>query len=222
MNNHTVFIQTEGGSTLVYASKQTCFCYKVICSEPLKKQAKQYTQGEELINFLLDKGVSVYFSHISNSTYANNLNLIDSDLPLILAECFLAYYRTKKANLPDLLTYLDRTNPCHFPTNHGISFYSFKLKKLLLESAKGMKPCSRWSGTHDPKGGYVIASEFGETPYHILQKNIFINHLLERTRLDLPPSSINNHGFIYDIQGETYINLNLQIRFKKQFRLNSK
>ncbi len=208
--------QLGGASTLVNASKTTNFRYKVNCSDEVAEQAQSVNRGKETVRFLKDHGAEIQFSEVLNETYRNNLRLIDADLSLILGECLLEYYSSTGSLLTSVLAALDESNPCRFPSDQGTSFYDYKLKKYLTESALGMMPGTSWIGKHDATGGYIVVKESGELlSYHLLRKNLFEDYLIENTRFET--ASTTRHvfgGLIKDANGY-FIDLNLQIRFLK-------
>ena len=79
-----------------------------------------------------------------------------------------------------------------------------------------MMPAKVWNGLYDATGGCLVVKDNGEIlSYHIYNKNKFENYLYHNTKLDTASSSRHNFGKIYKENGEYYIKLNLQIRFKK-------
>lgn len=208
--------QLGGASTLVNPSKTTNIQFQVKCDDSLYNQAKKIDKGKDTVKFLYENNAPIKFKKIKSPTFSNNLRLLDADLQQILGECLLAYYSSNGSSLVKTLANISSQNPCGFPDNHGVSFYSYKLKKYLTESALGMMPASCWHGKHDATGGYIVVKESGELlSYHLLRKNLFEDYLLENTKFDTPSTSRYDFGYIYKDQGLFYIDLNLQIRFKK-------
>jgi hypothetical protein len=208
--------QLGGASTLVNASNTTRFRYRVSCSDEVAQQSQSIKRGKDTVRFLKGQGAEIQFSEVLNETYRNNLRLIDADLSLILGECLLEYYSSTGSLLTSVLTALDASNPCDFPNDQGTSFYDYKLKKYLTESALGMMPGTSWIGKHDATGGYIVVKESGELlSYHLLRKNLFEDYLLENTRFETASTTRHDFGGLSRDADGYFIDLNLQIRFLK-------
>ncbi|MCF6312549.1 MAG: HpaII family restriction endonuclease [Verrucomicrobiales bacterium] len=158
--------------------------------------------------------MNLQFDRVIGATYRNNLLLLDADLSRILSECLFLYYSGEGAQLRKLVTQLEKSNPLQYPDTATFPYYSFKLKKFLLETALGMVPKTPWTGVYDATGGYIIVKKDGELiSYHLLRKNYFEDYLLNFTKLDSPSTSRHQYGEIYFENNQAYFNLNLQIRF---------
>jgi hypothetical protein len=159
----------------------------------------------------------VKFKGIQSATLQLNFQLIDSDLPQILAELLLLKYSTPGlALLAPTLRQLTINNPLNFDMSQGHPFYEYKIKNFLTDSALGMTPATMWTGQYDATGGIIIVKENGELVcYHIYNRNEFQNYLLNNTRLEQASLSRYNFGDIYCESGRTFIKLNLQVRFNQ-------
>ena len=161
------------------------------------------------------KGFDVKFRNIQSATVQLNLQLIDSDLPQILAELLLLKYSTPGlALLRPTLTQLTNNNPINFDLSQVHHFYEYKIKNFLTESALRMTPSKVWTGHYDTTSGIVIVKENGELVcYHIYNRYEFQNYLLNNTRLGQASTSRYKFGEIYSEGGRTFMKLNLQVRF---------
>lgn len=160
-------------------------------------------------------GHSLEYIDMANDMFKTNLQLIDSNLPLIMGEIVLDYFKSNRTSLIDLVANLESINPCNFNNNYNHSFYKYKVKNLLTDSALGMTPSSMWGGHYDATGGYIVVKEDGELVcYHVYNRNEFQNYLLNNTALDSPSSSRHDYGMLYKENQDVFLKLNLQIRFK--------
>ena len=114
----------------------------------------------------------------------------------------------------DIVQSLALKNPINYPRGKW-SYYSFKLKKFLVESALGMMPSKTWSRIYSATGGYIVVKSDGEiVSYHLIRKNLFEDYLLANVQLDTPSSGRHTFGEVYyDENGQAFFNLNLQVRF---------
>lgn len=90
------------------------------------------------------------------------------------------------------------------------------LKVLLLDAALGMTPAKEWTGQYDANGGYLVVKRDGDIVcYHFYNRNDVEDYLYNNTRFERASRSRYCFGSLYNEDGEVYIKLNLQIRFKK-------
>lgn len=163
-----------------------------------------------------DVGHTLSFSGIQNSSFEANLRVIDSKLPEILAQMLLYRYRTGCPHLKEMSKKFDVENPLNFPGSEERNFYSYKIKKLLVDSALGMRPSEPWHGRYDATGGYIIVKEDGDAVcYHIYNMNEFSDYLLNNTKFETPSTDRYKFGDYYKENEAVYLKLNLQIRFVK-------
>jgi hypothetical protein len=161
------------------------------------------------------RGYQIKFRNIQSATLQLNLQLIDSDLPQIIAELLLLKYSTPGlALLASSLAQLTMNNPLNFDLSQGHPFYEYKIKNFLTDSALGMTPARMWTGQYDATGGIIIVKGSGELVcYHIYNRNEFQSYLLNNTRLEQASTTRYNFGDVYLENGQPYIKLNLQVRF---------
>ena len=77
-----------------------------------------------------------------------------------------------------------------------------------------MRPGTKWDGKDEANGGYITVTKQGDVvAYHIYNRNYFEEYLLNNTKYETPSTSRHKFGSIYEINGEKYLNLNLQVRF---------
>jgi len=168
------------------------------------------------IEALKREGCSLNFDSIQSSILQSNLQLIDGDLPKILASLLrLKYSSLDSPDLPQLLTLLKHENPLAFDLTQGHQMYEHKLKSFFTDSALGMMPSAVWSGRYSATGGIIIVKKDGSVLcYHIYNRSEFQDYLLENTRLEQASTRRYNFGSFYRENGKVFIKLNLQVRFR--------
>lgn len=208
-----------GNSTLFNPGNTTNFIYEVIGKKNLNiNEINAIVSAPKIskrIFEIIKRGFHLKFIDIQSKTLKLNLQLIDSDLPEILAELLLTKYSNSGiALLNPLLQQLKIANPLGFDLSQGHPFYEYKIKNFLTDSALGMTPATLWTGLYDATGGIIIVKENGDLVcYHIYNRNEFQNYLLNNTRLEQASTTRYNFGDLYIDNGRVYIKLNLQIRF---------
>ncbi len=212
--------QLGSPSSLVNASqKNTNFRYRIngnISAEQIAtiNSIKTRRKVKDRIEKLEEIGAKLEFESALGDVYTDNLLLIDRDIAKILSECLLHHYSGINSSMKVMCDILDKENPLGYPLRKCNSFYEFKLKRYLSESALGMIPASEWSGKHHATGGYIVVKSDGELiSYHLLRKNLFEDYLLNNTKFESPSTSRHDYGKIYKDNDNVFINLNLQIRF---------
>ena len=111
----------------------------------------------------------------------------------------------------EMIKKLEEENPFKYG---NINAYSYKFKKFLTSVALGMTPATEWQGIDEANGGYITVTKQGDVvAYHIYNRNYFEEYLLNNTKYETPSTSRHKFGSIYEINGEKYLNLNLQVRF---------
>jgi len=180
---------------------------------------------------LADLNYPVIFDSIQSQNLELNLTMVDSKLPSILSYILYYKFRYSISNVIDLITKLNEENPLDYNMSLGHPFYEFKIKNLLSDYALGMTPESVWTGQYDATGGIIIVKSDGDVLcYHICDKNKFQDYLINHTKLEQASTSENKEnpghpstsksakpfkfGWVSEENGEYFIKLNLQIRFK--------
>ena len=145
-----------------------------------------------------------------------NLQVIDSQFPIIASELIRYFYEFGISKISDLILKITDNNPCEFNQNNSHKFYKIKIKNFLINVALGMTLSKVWDDQFDATGGYIIVKENGDVLcYHVYNRDQFGDYLLNNTKLDTASTSRHNFGNIYKENGKFFMNLNFQIRFIK-------
>lgn len=209
-------------STLLNAGKTTNFIFKINGVDlsqadiVLINSIETRSKIKDRIDFVKNYGGNFSFIGTEQQIFSNNLILIDSLLPRIVANMLFDFYTSNNSKVLDLISRVEQTNPLNFDITNQHKFYSYKTKRFLTDVALGMTPSKVWNGEYDATGGYLIVKEDGEILcYHIYNKNEFENYLINNTKLETASSGRHGFGVIYEKDGELFFKLNLQIRFIK-------
>ena len=212
-------IKSELGNapTLLNAGKTTNFIYKVTSTNPkvieevndiYNSKGKIDVKGR--IRHINNTG-KVEYCDMENTVFKDNIILIDSLMDKMIAETLLYFYRDGIIECKQMVQKLETENPFDYGNSNA---YSYKFKKFFAAVALGMRPGTKWDGKDEANGGYIIVTKKGDVvAYHIYNRNYFEEYLLNNTKYEIPSTSRHNFGSIYEINGEKYLNLNLQVRF---------
>lgn len=217
-------IKSELGKspTLLNAGRTTNFIYSIknaytgfvneINSIYTIRKEKQHIDVKGRLKMIYEKDGILEYAGMENETFKKNLELIDSNMDKIIAETILYFYRDGISNCIDMVKKLEDENPMNYENKNA---YRYKFKKFLTAVALGMKPATEWDGIDDATGGYIIVTKDGNVlAYHIYNRNSFEEYLLQNTKYETSSTSKHEFGKAYSTDGEDFIKINLQVRFK--------
>lgn len=214
--------------TLFNASTATNFLFKIenitddevdylnSINKDSHKQWRKIRFGK-IFEGLLNKKYKVSFVEEKDKPLYQNLRLIDSSLPEILAfMLFYFYSHDGVASVSDLTKYLIRYNPLELDDSEKAIFYMKKVSEFLEAVTFGMMPGEKWDGTHEITGGLLTVRKDGDIVcHHIYYDNAALkNFLFKHSKFESPSGSRHKYGDIFKENGEVFFKLNLQVRFK--------
>jgi type II restriction enzyme len=209
-----------GDSTLLNAGKPTNFIFEVknciFSKNDIEKinNIESRSKIKDRLHQIIYYGGKLKFLTLEKDVFKNNLILIDSLLPNILAEIVYSFYTSKHTTIKDLVEEITHNNPLKYDTKFSHAFYEYKIKRFLTDVALGMTPGKVWLGKYDATGGYLVVKENGDVLcYHIYNRNNFEDYLLNNTKLETASSTRHEFGKIFEKDEVLYFKLNLQIRF---------
>lgn len=208
--------QIGAPSTLMNASNSTNLVFKITgINDEIMHDINNIQTKRKIIdrfNKLFSIADKVEFFDVKSPVFRDNLEMIDSRMPEILAYAMIYRYRDNVKQYSDIVDLLCENNPLNY---HNKEIYRYKFKKLLCASALGMLPASQWNGIDEANGGYIIVKANGDIlAYYLHNRNAFEDYLLYSTYLET--GSTKKHGFaeVYKNGEDYFINMNVQIRFK--------
>ena len=217
-------IKSELGpySTVLNAGKTANFIYKIVHNNPdLIREAnelykvsrgKNHTDVRGIINKIIKESGTLEYRKMNNQIFEDNLVLIDSNMDKIIAETLLYFYKDGISNCNEMVEKLEHENPLNYG---NVNAYRYKFKKFLAAVALGMKPATVWDGLDEAKGGYIVVTKEGNVlAYHIYNRNYFEEYLLSNTKYETASTSRHDFGEVYSENGEDFIKLNLQVKFR--------
>lgn len=217
-------MKSELGSapTLLNAGKTTNFIYKILHNYPdLMIEAneiykvsggKNHIDVSGRINKIIEENGTLEYRKMNNQIFEDNLVLIDSNMDKIIAETLLYFYKDGISNCNEMVEKLEQENPMNYG---NVNAYKYKFKKFLTAVALGMKPATVWDGLDEATGGYIVVTKEGNVlAYHIYNRNYFEEYLLSNTKYETASTSRHDFGEVYSENGEDFMKLNLQVRFR--------
>lgn len=209
-----------GDSTLLNAGKTTNFIYQIKGFKGSNSDVNRInaidtrSKIKDRLDEIKKLGGELIFISLEQDIFKNNLVLIDSLLPNILAEVIKQFFTSNLSTISALSKEISAKNPLDYDIQFSHSFYEYKIKRFLTDVALGMMPSKVWGGIYDATGGYLIVKEDGEILcYHIYNRNQFEDYLFYNTKLETASSSRHEFGKVIAQNGNLFFRLNLQIRF---------
>ena len=222
---HTNYIRNVGFSikseignapTLLNAGLTTNFIYKVTGIS--SAQANEInaidtrTKIKDKMSKIAEYGGNIGYCGMNHDGFKRNLIMVDSSMPEIIGNMLLYFYTEDVEECDKLVDMLGDRDPLGYG---DAMMYTYKFKKFLCSCALGMKPAKPWDGLDEANGGYIIVKADGEIlAYHIYNRNFFEQYLLDNTILERASTSRHDYMSLYEENGEMFIKLNLQIRFR--------
>jgi len=212
--------QLGNPSTLLNPCKATNILYKIDGSSLSDEQIANINgiAGHlPRMKAIYEAGYKLVYADIEHSTFKNNLLFLDSSLPQFIADCLaIDSLPHSSSDISFAVNEVAKNNPLNFKGNNVLSFYEHKMKVLLLDAALGMTPAKEWDGRYDANGGYLVVRQDGEIVcYHFYNRNDVEDYLYSNTRFERASRSRYHFGKLFKKDdGNVYIKLNLQIRFK--------
>lgn len=206
--------QLGGLSTLLNASQATNFIYEVQGFNGDIDQVnsiKTSSKVMERIKAIERAGGRLIYSDTNNEIFRQNLRLVDTMLPDILAHMVLDYFSTSgTAVLSKVASRVANRLP--FDTNN--LEVSSKIKQFLNHIALGMVPKKPWDGT-SIAGGCIFVKVNGKlVVYTLYDMDKFNDYLINNTKFDTASTTRHRFGYLYrDASGKLYFDLNTNIRF---------
>lgn len=185
-----------------------------------RSRGKDFPGPMKLLPALKDRGFRVQFEKVVDSTFEQNLKMIDTAFPVMLAAVLVHAYAEEETNFERLLGSESLT--AQLASQLGLSrsavgkVLRHKIKDLLRQSALGMNPGTEWDGEVQAHGGWIVVKETGEVVcFHIVNDDDFREYLIRSCKVETPSMSRHQAGYAYADEngGEPRLRLSLQIRF---------
>lgn len=201
---------------LINASEATNFIFEIENFDDNKMNiTNAICTGNKIIDrisFINNHSGGLKYVSTLRPTTKSNLVVVDSLMPQLLGQGLKIHYTQNINSCSDVCIILEETDPLGY--DHA-GTYKYKFKKLLSACALGLKLGQSWDGIEEANGGYIVVKNDGEVlAYHIYNRDIFENFLLQNTKFERGSTSKHNYCYVYKENDKYYIRLNLAIRFK--------
>lgn len=230
-------VKSEIGAppTLLNASEPTNIIYRVKGLSKVKADAINAVSGPRKImdrcKAILENATSIEYEAYHSPVFADNLEVVDSALPKMLADLVKVHYfrqilaprsarRTGAFRDADKLSgaveLLSRSEP--YASKARKNFCEIKIRRFLRSCALGLMPSEVWNGKDDASGGYIVVLPDGRlVALYVYNTNLFEKYLYESTIFERASTTRHNYMILYPAgeTGDYFLKLNLQIRFNR-------
>jgi len=214
LGSDPTFFNASQGSNIVFRIKGIDLKDNHIQEINKMKNNRGKTDVKGRINWITSNGGQLEFVNLDKKIFYNNLVFIDKDLPQIIAEIVLEYYKGKVNSLDQLINIVRKKNPCNFELNTNQKFYENKIKRFLTHAYLGMTASKIWKEAISSENGIIIVEKDGNIScYHGFLRSDFQDYIFYNSRIDTPDSKRNKYAVVYQNNSESFIKLNFQIRW---------
>lgn len=200
--------------TLLNASGNTNFIFKV------KHLNKSYideinsidtsTKLKDRIQKIEELGGIFEYIGAEKDTMEFNLKMVDSEMPKIIGQILLCFYKERTSSLVAISNKLIGESK---DEDYKILLIT-KIKKLLVDVLLGFFAGTKWNGSYESNGTIVMKNNGDCVGFHIIELDNLKNYLFENIKLDTPSTTRHRFGKLYlEKNGDLYFKLNLQLRF---------
>jgi type II restriction enzyme len=220
-DNFSFSIKSKLGQspTIFNAGKKTVFIYRIESNNNLDiPKLKELESATKILRTIRGQ-CQIVFDELKTREFTNtfyrNLILIDDSMPIIVANLLLnAYSGENNKSIIELHKKMTKDNPCGYELQNVGEIYERKIKNFLTDITLGLKASEDWKKDNTPNGFLVVTRNGEVLSYYLLDRKTFEDCLFTQTKLDVPSRTRHDYGTIYQEEGNYYIKLCLQVRFR--------
>lgn len=207
--------------TLVNASKATRLRYRLSESLPqdvietfntLRKNNKTDWDGK--FRILSEYRIELDFVGCTESIYEENLSLVDTQFPRVLAQMVLNYYKNRRLKkFTSAVEQLAADNPISLSVSNKNLIYETLVKRFLHQHVLGMNAKTSWDGNYSVTGGCIVVKSDGNLVcFYTYNFNKLDDFLFRSAAFDTPSAKKHEFGTIERVGNDLFLNLNFQVR----------
>ncbi|MFV0288104.1 MAG: HpaII family restriction endonuclease [Mycoplasmatales bacterium] len=191
--------------TLINSSKHTNIKYELKnCTYELMDIINNISSRRKLMDryiFCKENNIEIVYDSVISETFLENLKMVDTTFPQILAYKLLDSYNDKTKNFIDLIT--------------G-KLEIFQFMKFIEYFGLSAFPSKEWDGKIVVNGGFIEVEK--DLSIKILDlvydKENILNNMFENLKFDSPSTTRYNMFEVFKENDSYYITLNVQIRYR--------
>ncbi len=208
--------------TLLNASGNTNFIFKIKGLEKLVGKGNKTiidevnkidtkTKLKDRINKIEELGGTFEYVGAEKDTMDFNLKMIDSQMPQLIGEILLCFYKERVSSMEKITQKIIAKNK---ENKDEEILLKNKIKNLLVSILLGFFAGTKWDGSYQSNGTIIMKNNGDCVGFHIVEMENLKNYLFENIKLDTPSTTRHRFGQLYsEKNGELFFKLNLQLRF---------
>lgn len=207
--------------TLLNASgKNTNFIFEVCgCNEEKCEMINSIIGRKKIIDRIkkiYDENLSLVFVKPEVDNFDYNLRMIDTNMPIILSELILGYYRYGFRSLSENINFCDKMGLIKKKINYSdVNQIKSSVKRMLIAFQFGIFQSKKWDGSYSSNGMIVVKKNGDLIGFHLLYREFIENYIFKNITFEKPSTSRHKYAEIYlDKDNKYKIKLNLQLRYK--------
>ena len=212
--NSEIIFDTNDSKELLASGNQSKFIFEIknIGNKKLKmiEDSFQKYDLKGKSKFITAMIPDIKFKRVTPNLFQNNLTLIDSKLPQLLAEIVLLSLNSSTFRVRDILNEIIKENPMSFTQNERHRFYEYKILQFLSAIVFGLSLNETWTGKAISNSKTVrILTDKNKLVFNFHERRNLNNYLLDNTRIFHRNGGIN----LKANNGSLFLMIELQIGF---------
>ncbi|MBN1803160.1 MAG: HpaII family restriction endonuclease [Candidatus Lokiarchaeota archaeon] len=181
-------------------------------NEELIDEINLLPEIEQRLQKIEQLGGIIKYSDLKDEKFKSNLLMIDTNLPNLIGDILLAYFKGISENINELLEYVKENNPLNICENYLHEFYDNKTKKFLSYIIISEEQNNIVGDFNLNPNRYIVLKndKIGILNAYNLEK--FEDNLLDNAKLS-SDNNLNTFGYIFMFNSLIFINLKLNIDF---------
>jgi hypothetical protein len=212
VNDYSIKSELKGLSSILNASGHTNFKYRI--HAPSFKEIshlnsiRSKSKVKDKFQQLAANNFKVSHDSIISDDFRNNLNRVSKDAELIFSRILLAYFQGKGSRISELVTAI-----CENEAERAVT--EKIVKKVLVEFLLHSSPGDTQREKEHKLGGLLILDSSYELQIVLAgDKTGLADYIYSKAIIDTPSTTRHKFGNIYAEGGNSFVNLNLQVRLK--------
>ena len=169
---------------------------------------------KDRIEKIYQLGGELEFYKIEKDTMRYNLELIDSNMPEIIAKMLIEFFVNRTSSIKKNTKKIICSKSLNTSNSEDLQSLEIKIKRLLVAILLGFFADKKWDGRYNTKGIIVVKNDGEQVAFHTIEQEVLEDYLFENIKFDTPSTARHRYGsLILENDKKMYFKLNMQLRF---------
>ena len=183
------------------------------------RNGKNTIPTSKRMDFLKQHDISLTFERPVSEIAEENLIISGGkEMPAIVGGMLKYFYYDNsgsQTSVAEAITNIAENNVANYSMKNLQNIYHIKVANLIYNMFTGLRFGANWNGRAEVNGGYIVLKNDGDVvAYHSTIADEFKEFLVSKLRFESPSHSRHKDMVIEKIDGDYYLKLALQLRFK--------